>query len=154
MFTLAALTVGAFAAWLVGVSKTALPGAAIIATPLLATVVHGREIAGTTLPILLTADLFAIVWYRQDACWDLLRPLFTPVVVGFALGACFFISVGTATRPLDVTIGVIVLSMVVIQVVRSVRRTAARGADGRAPRPCTERRAVSRRSCRTPPVRS
>ena len=47
----------------------------------------------------------------------------------------FFVTVGTATRPLDVTIGVIVLSMVAIQVVRSVRRTAAadadRGADGR-----------------------
>ena len=92
---------------------------------MLATVVHGRAIAGTALPILLAADLFAVAWYRQDARWDLLRPLFTPVAVGFALGALFFISVGTATRPLDVTIGVIVLTMVAIQVIRSVRRTAA-----------------------------
>jgi uncharacterized protein len=125
VFTLTGLAVGAVAAFLVGLSKTALPGAAIIATPLLATVVHGRAIAGTTLPILLTADLFAVAWYRQDARWDLLRPLFTPVAVGFVLGASFFIAVGTATRPVDVTIGVIVLSMVAIQVVRSVRRTAA-----------------------------
>lgn len=125
MFTLTALTVGALAALLVGVSKTALPGAAIIATPMLATVLHGREIAGTTLPILLAADLFAVAWYREDARWDLLRPLAAPVAVGFGLGAWFFVGVGSATRPLDVTIGVIVLSMVAIQVVRSIRRAAA-----------------------------
>jgi uncharacterized membrane protein YfcA len=92
---------------------------------LLATVLHGRAIAGTTLPILLTADLFAVAWYRQDARWDLLRPLVAPVAIGFGLGAWFFVGVGSATRPLDVTIGVIVLSMVAIQVVRSIRRAAA-----------------------------
>ena len=122
MFTFTGLAFGALAALLVGVSKTALPGAAIVATPMLATVVHGRAIAGTALPILLTADLFAIAWYRQDARWDLLRPLVVPVTVGFAIGTWFFVAVGTATRPLDVTIGVIVLMMVAIQVYRSVRR--------------------------------
>jgi uncharacterized membrane protein YfcA len=125
VFTITGLAVGAIAALLVGLSKTALPGAAIIATPLLATVVDGRAIAGTTLPILITADVFAVAWYHQDARWDLLRPLFAPVAVGFAIGAWFFVAIGTATRPLDVTIGVIVLAMVAIQVVRSVRRTAA-----------------------------
>ncbi len=99
VFTITGLAVGAVAAFLVGLSKTALPGAAIIATPLLATVVHGRAIAGTTLPILLTADLFAVAWYRQDARWDLLRPLFAPVAAGFAIGALFFVSVGTAHAP-------------------------------------------------------
>ncbi len=125
VFTITGLTVGAIAAILVGVSKTALPGAGIIATPLLATVLHGRSLAGTTLPILLVADLFAVRWYRHDARWDLLRPLVAPVAIGFGLGAWFFVSVGSATRPLDVTIGVIDLVMVAIQVFRSARRTAA-----------------------------
>ncbi|MGH9134304.1 MAG: sulfite exporter TauE/SafE family protein [Ilumatobacteraceae bacterium] len=125
MFTITGLTVGAIAALLVGLSKTALPGAAIIATPLLATVVHGRAITGTTLPILLAADLFAVAWYRHHARWDLLRPLVAPVAVGFGLGVWFFIAIGSATRPLDVTIGVIVLVMVALQSYRSVRRAAA-----------------------------
>ena len=85
--------------------------------------------------------------------WVLLRPLFTPVAAGYALGALFFVSVGTATRPLDVTIGVIVLSMVAIQVVRSVRRTAAAEPTVSATA-VYGTRVVSRRSCRTPPVRS
>ena len=125
MFTITGLTVGAIAALLVGVSKTALPGAGIIATPLLATVLHGRALAGATLPILLAADLFAVAWYRHDARWDLLRPLVVPVAVGFGFGAWFFVSVGSATRPLDVTIGVIILVMVAVQVLRSARRAAA-----------------------------
>jgi uncharacterized membrane protein YfcA len=132
VFTIAGFTVGAVAALLVGVSKTALPGAAIIATPLLATVVHGRAITGTTLPILLAADLFAVAWYRHHARWDLLRPLVVPVALGFGLGVWFFIVVGGATRPLDVTIGVIVLVMVAIQVYRSARRTAAADASAAA----------------------
>jgi uncharacterized membrane protein YfcA len=125
VFTIAGLTVGALAALLVGVSKTALPGAALVATPLLATVVSGRAIAGTTLPILLTADVFAIAWYRRHARWDLLRPLVAPVAIGFALGAWFFVAVGSATRPVDVTIGIIVLVMVAAQALRTLRRSPA-----------------------------
>ena len=75
MFTAGALLIGALAAFAVGVSKTGLPGGALIATPLLATVFDGRLIAGGTLPILLVADVFAVAWYRQHARWDVLRPL-------------------------------------------------------------------------------
>ena len=123
MFTLGALAVGVVAAYLVGVSKTALPGAALVATPLIATVVSGREIPGTTLPILITADLFAVAWYHQHARWDLLRGVFWPVALGFAAGVWFFIAIGSSTRILDVVIGAIILLMITLQVIRLARRT-------------------------------
>lgn len=123
MFTLGAIVVGVVAAYLVGLSKTALPGAALVATPLIATVVSGREIPGTTLPILITADLFAVAWYHQHARWDLLRGILWPVALGFAAGVWFFIAIGSSTRILDVVIGVIILVMIALQAVRLVRRT-------------------------------
>jgi uncharacterized protein len=123
MFTLGALAVGVVAAYLVGLSKTALPGAALVATPLIATVVSGREIPGTTLPILITADLFAVAWYHQHARWDLLRGIVAPVAVGFGAGVWFFIAIGTSTRILDVVIGAIILVMVALQATRMVRRS-------------------------------
>jgi uncharacterized protein len=123
MFTLGALVVGVVAAYLVGVSKTALPGAGLVATPLIATVVSGREIPGTTLPILIAADLFAVAWYHQHARWDLLRGVVWPVAVGFAAGVWFFIAIGGSTRTLDVVIGAIILVMIALQAVRLVRRT-------------------------------
>ncbi len=121
MFTVEALLVGAVAAYAVGVSKTGLPGGALIATPLLAIVFDGRLIAGGTLPILLVADLFAIAWYRQHARWDVLRPLAVWIGVGYAFGITFFVAVGAATDTIEVTIGVIVLGIVGLQVLRMWR---------------------------------
>ncbi len=124
MFTTSALIAGAIAALVVGLSKTALPGAGLIATPILATVTTGRALPGLTLPILLTADLFAVWWYRRHARWDLLKPLTFFVGLGFAAGTAFFVAVGKSTRTLDISIGVIILVMVAAQVLRVLRRSS------------------------------
>lgn len=121
MFTVEAILVGAVAAFVVGLSKTGLPGGALIATPLLATVFDGRMIAGGTLPILLVADLFAVGWYRQHARWDVLRPLAVWIAVGYVFGVTFFVAVGSATGAIEVTIGIIVLAIVALQIFRMWR---------------------------------
>ena len=128
VFTVEALVAGALAAYIVGLSKTALPGSGLIAIPLFATVFDGRLIPGATLPILICADLFAVRWYRQHTRWDVLRPLATWVGVGFAVGIAFFVVVGSATRSLEVTIGGIVLVIVAIQLVRMFHQAPVRPA--------------------------
>ena len=115
--------VGAIAAFVVGLSKTGLPGGALIATPLLATVFDGRLIAGGTLPILLVADVFAVGWYRQHARWDVLQPLAVWIGVGYVFGITFFVAVGTATGAIERTIGAIVLVIVALQAIRMWRGT-------------------------------
>lgn len=127
MFTVGALLLGAAAAFIVGLSKTGLPGGALLAIPLLATVFDGRLIAGGTLPILLMADLFAVGWYRQHARWDVLRPLAPWIGVGYAFGVAFFVLVGSASDVIRVTIGVIVLSIVALQVMRMWRNDVPTG---------------------------
>lgn len=122
MFTLGNLVLGSVAALIVGLSKTAFPGAALVATPLIATIVNGRAIAGTTLPILIAADLFAVTWYGHHTRWDLLRPMIVAVAFGFAAGATFFAVVGSSTRPIELVIGVSVLLMAIMQAWRMVRR--------------------------------
>jgi len=126
VFTAGNLVLGAIAALIVGLSKTAFPGAALVATPLIATMVSGRLIPGTTLPILLAADVFAVTWFSRHARWDLLRPMVVSVSAGFAVGAAFFAIVGSSTRPIDIVIGLSLMAMVVIQVWRMARRTVAR----------------------------
>lgn len=128
MFTVEALLVGAVAAFVVGLSKTGLPGGALIATPLLATVFEGRMIAGGTLPILLVADLFAVGWYRRHARWDVLRPLAVWIGVGYVFGVTFFVAVGSATGAIEVTIGAIVLTIVALQMYRMWRGNPPAGA--------------------------
>lgn len=126
MFTVETLAIGALAALLVGVSKTGMPGAGLVSIPLFASIVDGRLIPGTTLPVLIVADLFAVAWYRQHARWDVMRPLAPWIGLGYAAGSAFFIAVGSATGQLEVTIGVIVLGIVALQTWRMIRRTEPR----------------------------
>ena len=134
LFTGKAIAIGIVIALIIGLSKTAIPGAGLLASPLIALVVSGRAIPGTALPLLLFADVFAVRWYRQHTRWDLLRPLAIWVGVGFAAGAAFFVSVGSNTRIVNVVIGLAILLVVVVQVVRIVR--------GREPQPSTSTDAV------------
>ncbi len=129
MFTAEALFAGAVAAYIVGLSKTGVPGSGLIAIPLFATVFDGRLIPGATLPILICADLFAVRWYRQHTRWDLLRPLAWWVGLGYVIGIVFFVAVGSATRSLEVAIGTIVLAIVAIQLWRMYRGAPRRDAD-------------------------
>jgi uncharacterized membrane protein YfcA len=128
MFTVGALAIGAIAAIVTGLSKTALPGAGLLAVPLFAMVAEGRAIPGVTLPVLLFADLFAVSWYRHHTRWDLLRPLTVWVTAGFAIGTAFFVIVGTNVRALEVVIALGIIAVVTLQIVRIVRNTPARHA--------------------------
>lgn len=128
MFTVSALLAGAAAAFIVGVSKTGLPGGGLLAIPLIATAFEGRLITGATLPVLIFADLFAIAWYRQHARWDLLKPLAGWIGLGYAAGITFFVAIGAATRSLEVVIGAIVLAIVAIQAWRMWRAAPQRAA--------------------------
>jgi uncharacterized protein len=130
VFTIDAILVGIAAALVVGLSKTALPGAGLLSVPLVATIVDGRLIAGASLPILIVADVFAVRWYRRHTRWDLLTPLVGWVAAGFGAGVAFYVVVDSL-RVIDVTIGVIVLTMVVIQLLRMWRRRPQRPATAR-----------------------
>lgn len=120
MFTPGGLILGAIAAFVIGISKTGLPGSGLAALPLLALVVEGRLIPGATLPLLIVADLFATTWYRRHARWDVLRSLWPWLAVGFALGIGFFVTVGSATRLLERSIGVILVVIISIQLWRTL----------------------------------
>src|SRR5919197_1046512 len=57
---------GSFCAFLVGLAKTGLPGAGILTIPLMVlAVADARLSAGWLLPILCTADVFAVVYWRR-----------------------------------------------------------------------------------------
>ena len=121
MFTFGALLLGAIAAFVVGLSKTGLPGSALIAVPMLAVVFEGRLITGATLPILIVADLFAVGWYRKHTRWDVLRSIAAWIALGYGFGIAFFLAIGAASGVLEATIGVIVLAIVGLQAWRMWR---------------------------------
>jgi hypothetical protein len=57
------------AAFLIGFSKTGISGVSMISIPILAAAFGGKESTGVVLPILITADIFAIAFYRRHVEW-------------------------------------------------------------------------------------
>lgn len=105
----AAWIVLGLAALLIGVAKTALPGAATISVAAFAAVLPARESTAALLVLLLVGDLVAVWTYRRDVDVKALLKLLPTVVVGLILGAALLaFSDDTFMRR---SIGVILLSL-------------------------------------------
>lgn len=72
----------AFAALLVGFSKTAVSGANTVSLAIFAAVLPARASTGVLLPVLIAGDLLAVLTYRRHAHWPTLWRLFPAVAVG------------------------------------------------------------------------
>ena len=81
--------IGSIAAFLIGLSKTGVPGVGIASVVLMTYAFPGieKQSTGAVLPLLILADVFAICYYRKDVEWKRLRTLFPPVLLGLVCGA-------------------------------------------------------------------
>lgn len=114
-------TVGVAIGLLAGLSKTGVPGIGILMVPLMPLLFPGNESVGALLPILIGADVFAVVWYRHHARWDLLWRLYPTVLLGIALGYLFLDRMarsGARPEALNPWIGGIVLAMLAVALLR------------------------------------
>ncbi len=111
----------AFAALLVGFSKTAVSGANTVSLALFAAVLPARESTGVLLPILIFGDVLAVLTYRRHAHWPTLWRLFPAVGAGIVFGTVFLMWADDGI--VRNSIGAILLMMAAVTVWR--RRTAA-----------------------------
>ncbi|MFF5516237.1 sulfite exporter TauE/SafE family protein [Streptomyces coeruleorubidus] len=110
----------AFAALLVGFSKTAVSGANTISLAIFAAVLPARASTGVLLPVLIAGDLLAVATYRRHAHWPTLWRLFPAVAAGVVVGTVFLVWADDAI--VRTSIGAILLLMAAVTVWR--RRTA------------------------------
>ena len=115
------------AAVVIGVSKTAVPGAGTIAVAIFAAVLPARQSTGVILLLLIVADVFAVVMYRRHANWRALLGLAPAVIIGVVAGTVF-LAVADDFWVRRV-IGVILLGVVAITLIR--RRMTPAIDDGR-----------------------
>ena len=113
--------IGAFCAFLVGAAKTGLPGLGILVVPLMVlTVGDARQSAGWLLPILCTADVFAVWYWRRHAAAKRLFSMTPWVALGMVAGAA---ALALNERILRPVVGVIVLAMLAVFLFRRYRST-------------------------------
>ncbi|MDQ4214854.1 sulfite exporter TauE/SafE family protein [Microbacterium capsulatum] len=113
----------ALAGTIVGLSKTALPGANTISIAVFAAILPARTSTGALLLLLIVGDMFALLSYRRHAHWPTLLRLAPAVAAGLVLGAVFLAFAGNGVvRPV---IGAILLAMTGITLWRRRRAPTA-----------------------------
>jgi uncharacterized membrane protein YfcA len=109
----------AVAAVFVGVAKTGIPGVGVLAVPIAAMCLSAKTSIGVVLPMLIFADMFAIVYYRRHADWKHIFRLLPAMLIGIGVG--FFMMRYITNEQLKPMIGAIVLVMLAIYFFRQMR---------------------------------
>ena len=72
---------------LIGMNKAGLMGAAMAAIPIMAGIFGAQLSVGVILPMLIVADVVAVIYYRQHADWGIVLRLLPWTLVGIGVGA-------------------------------------------------------------------
>jgi hypothetical protein len=103
---------GIFSAFMIGVAKTGAPGVGTMIAPLMVlTVGDARLAAAWTLPVLSTADVFAVIYWRRHAEAKQLFSLIPWVLAGIAGGA---VALSLDEHIIRRIIGVIIVGMLAV----------------------------------------
>jgi len=100
-----------------GCSKTGVPGASIMGVVLLANLMdETKQSVGVLLPLLISADLFAIAYYRKHTDWKILIRMLPWTVAGLGLGAYALQHIPSGKfAPI---LGVLVLGILLLEIIR------------------------------------
>ena len=75
-----------FAVFLLGLAKSGIKGIGIIIVVILAFVFGEKASTGILLPMLICADIFAVVYYNRHAQWHIIKKLIPWMFVGVLVG--------------------------------------------------------------------
>lgn len=115
------------AAFLVGLTKSGVPGLGVLISPMFAEAIPARASTGALLPLLILGDVFAVVWYRRHAVWKYLVKLFPFAGAGIVIG---YFAMGRIT---DAQFRPIIGGITLLMLAANVWRTATRGKDAPIP---------------------
>lgn len=102
------------AALIIGMSKTGIPGIGILSVTFLAYALEGWTSNGVILPLLILADVFAVIWYHRHTQWSKILSIVPWVVVGIAIGFALLWKLGESPetkRMLNPIVGFMILAM-------------------------------------------
>ena len=110
-------------AFFLGLGKGGLPGVGNLTVVLAALVLPAKASVGILLPILISADIIAVLVYRRHTEWRYIRKLAPWVIVGIVIGYFVFSRVDDAQ--VRFLIGFILLSMTAVHFYRKWARRKA-----------------------------
>lgn len=122
------------AAFLIGVSKTGLSALGIVGIALFAMVIPARASTGTVLPLLVTADIVAVLSFRRDVVWSHLTRLIPATAVGVMLATLAMRTKALQSNDsIKLVIGGVILAIVLYTYFDRWRKRDAEPAEGGDP---------------------
>jgi uncharacterized membrane protein YfcA len=118
------IAIGAFA---VGMGKGGLPGVGNVTVVLMALALPAKVSVGVLLPILISADIVAVIVYRRHANWSYIVKLAPWTIVGVLAGYLVFSYINDGA--VRILIGSVLLSMTAIHFLRKWLRDSSKGED-------------------------
>jgi uncharacterized membrane protein YfcA len=106
------IIIALLASILVGFSKTGVPSSGIFVVAIMAMIFPAKQSVGILLPMLITADIVAVTYYRRTVIWKHLISLIPWVLAGILLG--FFVLGKIQDYQLSLLIGIIVLVLIAL----------------------------------------
>jgi len=71
---------------LLGIGKAGLKGIGIVIVTIMAIVFGGKQSTGVLIPMMVVADVFAVIYYHRHTQWKFLIKLLPSMVIGVLLG--------------------------------------------------------------------
>lgn len=104
------------AGFLIGLAKAGLKGMGMLIVPIMASVFGGKPSAGLVLPILLMADIFAVLAYNKHADWTIVLKLIPPAIAGVVVALVVGLYVSDETFSL--LISAIIIGSLILMVIQ------------------------------------
>jgi len=112
-------TLAAICGLIIGMSKTGISGAGLIAIPVLAGIFGGKQSVGILLPMLIIADVFAVWFYNRNANWNYILKLLPWTIAGIIIATIVGNSINDDLFRL--LIGIIVILGIVLLVYKDIK---------------------------------
>lgn len=71
---------------LLGIGKSGIKGLGVVIVTLMALVYGGKASTGILMPMMITADIFAVIYYHRHTQWYFLKRLMPMMIIGVLLG--------------------------------------------------------------------
>jgi uncharacterized membrane protein YfcA len=104
---------------LIGMSKTGISGAGLMVVPIMAGIFGGKASVGILLPMLIAADVFAVIYYHRHANWRYVFMALPWAIAGVIIGTVFGNAIND--QQFKHVLAIIIISGIVLMVWQDVR---------------------------------
>jgi len=110
-------------AFLLGVGKAGIKGIGVVIVTLMALVFGGKSSTGTLIPMMVFADILAVIYYHRHTQWKYLGKLLPTMVIGVLVGV--WLGNDISDEVFRFLMAILILGIVVLMVLMDRRKSTA-----------------------------